>query len=222
MTMKIFSLSLAVVLVAHGLCMAADGAGLNDQTDKINYSLGFQIGGDFRRQGFELRPEILVKGIQDALAESDPLMPRQEMHETLVALKEKVMAQQKTRLEEVRSQDQKFLAANAQREGVFTLPSGLQYEKLVQGSGKTPETDDLVRVNFRGTDISGKEFTRGEGEEFKMANALPGLKEGLLLMQEGAKWRIFLPEELAYGDNTPLADRCVIFEVELLKVLPGP
>ena len=219
--MKTFCLTLLVLLIPGSTSLAAERVAPNDAVGEINYSLGFQIGEDFQRQGISLQSEMLVQGIQDALNKSKPLMTRQAMHETLVTLKKQVLAQQLDQRERNIKQEQDFLTANGRKEGVTTLPSGLQYQVLTEGAGATPQPDSTVRVNYRVTDISGKEFSRKDGEEFVVDKALPGLREALLLMREGAKWRLFIPEKLGYGENTTLADRTVIFDVELQKVLPG-
>ena len=219
--MKTFCLLLLLLLMPGSSCLAAERVAPSDATGEINYSLGFQIGEDFQRQGIPFQSEMLVQGIQDALEKSKPLMSRQAMHETLVTLKKQVVAQQLDQRERNLKQEQDFLADNSRKEGVTTLPSGLQYEVLTPGSGPIPQPDSTVRVNYRVTDISGKEFSRKDGGEFVVDKALPGLREALLLMREGAKWRLFIPEKLGYGENTALADRTVILDVELQKILPG-
>jgi FKBP-type peptidyl-prolyl cis-trans isomerase len=121
---------------------------------------------------------------------------------------------------------QAFLAENAKKEGVKTTASGLQYEVLTPGTGKSPKATDIVRVNYRGTTIDGKEFDssykRGEPIEFPLNGVIPGWTEGLQLMKEGAKYRFFIPPNLAYGlaGAGPLIgpNETLIFDVELLKV----
>lgn len=115
-----------------------------------------------------------------------------------------------------------FLSENAKKQGVTTTASGLQYEVLQEGQGAMPSATDTVTVNYRGTLIDGKEFDSGNGISFPLNRVIPGWTEGVQLMKEGAKYRFYIPSELAYGergagsDIPPNAD--LIFEVELVKV----
>lgn len=119
-----------------------------------------------------------------------------------------------------------FLAANGKKDGVKATASGLQYEVLTEGAGKSPKATDTVQVNYRGTTIDGKEFDssykRGEPIEFPLNGVIPGWTEGVQLMKEGAKYRFFIPSKLAYGSRGAGGaigpDETLIFEVELLKV----
>jgi FKBP-type peptidyl-prolyl cis-trans isomerase len=120
----------------------------------------------------------------------------------------------------------KFLKENAQKEGVKTLPSGLQYKVIHEGSGKTPKATDTVTVHYRGTLINGKEFdssySRGQPAEFPVNRVIAGWTEALQLMKEGSKWMLYIPSNLAYGSRGAGGDigpdETLIFEVELLKV----
>ena len=124
-------------------------------------------------------------------------------------------------------QAQAFLAANANKEGVQTLPSGLQYRVIQAGEGKTPGPGDNVRVQYRGSLIDGTEFdssyARGKPATFRVNKVIKGWQEALQLMQEGAKWELFIPPGLAYGERgRPKAippNSALIFEVELISVL---
>lgn len=209
---------------------AAEAPLLKDKTDKINYSVGYQIGGDFKKQKVTLSREALVKGIEDALAEkTTPLLSAEEMRTTLVELKKRIVTeeeqQQKAAVEQYRGEGREFLAANAQKNGVVTRPSGLQYKILREGSGRHPTLDDTVTVNYRGTQIDGKEFDSsfrtGKPATFPLSGVIPGWKEAIPLMQEGAKWQLFLPADLAFGERGPLADRTILYEVELISVQPA-
>lgn len=215
-----------------GVCRAEKGSGMELKTDKdrTNYSVGYQIGGDFKRQGVELSPDALVQGVRDALAEGKPLMSPEEMRNTLVKLEKKIDADdQKSRqqetVEKYGGEGREFLAGNAKKEGVVTLPSGLQYKVLKEGTGKRPTLADTVTVHYRGTLVDGTEFNssprEGKPAIIPLANVIPGWKEALPLMKEGAKWQLFIPADLAFGERGPLADRAVIYEIELLGVKPG-
>jgi FKBP-type peptidyl-prolyl cis-trans isomerase FklB len=199
---------------------------LTNQTDKINYSVGHQIGGDFKRQGVAINADALLKGIQDALSDSEPLIDKAEMTTTLIELKRRITLAEQARAKNIRAarraQDQAFLDENAKKAGVTTRPSGLQYKVLTPGSGTSPTLDDSVTVHYRGTLVDGSEFDSSQRNHqpatFPVRGVIAGWTEALQLMQEGAKWQLVVPHHLAYAERGPLAERALIFEVELLSI----
>jgi FKBP-type peptidyl-prolyl cis-trans isomerase FklB len=219
-----------VVVFLSGVCLAGDKPEIKNEKGKINYSIGYQIGGDFKRQGIDLDPDLIVKGIQDALAESKPLMTPQEMRKTLVDLKKKIVADQRKQQEEQGQKNLKigkaFLAKNAKKKGVVTLPSGLQYKVIKKGNGTSPKKTDSVTVDYRGTLLDGTEFDssykRGKPATFRVDGVIAGWTEALQLMKPGAKWELFIPAKLAYGGRGAgpriEPNSTLIFEVELIKV----
>jgi len=222
-----------VILSLAGACFAGEKAPITEPGDRINYSLGYQIGGDLKQQGMTISPEALLKGIDDALAGTEPRLSPEEMNSILLALKKNIenkqledrkLEQQKTN-EQYRVEGREFLAQNARKKEVVSLPSGLQYEVIRGGSGKSPRSYDTVKVHYRSTLLDGTEFDnsyRKKGPaEFRVDGVIAGWTEALQLMKEGAKWRIFVPADLAYGARSPLADRTVIFDIELISVEPG-
>ena len=219
-------LGVAVLVSSASLSVMAEELKLGDETARINYSLGYQIGGDFKRQGLEMNPAAVTKGIEDALSEAVPLMTPEEMQTTLTELKRKLVAQQKQKAEEqaakLQAESEQFLEENAKQEGVLITESGLQYQIIEPGAGKTPTPTDKVTVNYQGTLVDGKEFDssykRGKPVTFQLDGVVKGWTEGLQLIKEGGKIKLFLPPELAYGDRGPLAHRALIFDVELLSV----
>jgi FKBP-type peptidyl-prolyl cis-trans isomerase FklB len=207
---------------------AGDKAELEDDNARINYSLGYQIGGDLKRQQVEVNREALLQGIEDAVAGSEPAMSQAAMRAALIALKRKVMAQQHEAQAAAAKKNQEageaFLAANAKKDGVVGLPSGLQYRVLEPGSGRQPGADDTFTVHYRGTLIDGTEFdssySRNQPLTLRLDRVVPGWREALPLMREGAKWELFLPAKLAYGARgagkiPPYST--LIFEVELIS-----
>lgn len=216
-------------VLLDNMAWAIDAPELTSEMDKINYSVGYQIGGDFKKQGVELAPDQLVRGIKAALEETPPALPPEEMRTTLMALKKKITAEQenekKKAIENYMAEGETFLAKNANVEGVVTLASGLQYKILKDGTGKKPTLNDTVTVNYRATLIDGTEFDSSYRDDkpatIPLSNVIPGWKEALPLMKEGAKWLIFIPHRLAFGEKGPLADRTVIYEIELISVKPG-
>jgi len=219
-------LGVAALASSVSLIAMAEELKLEDETARINYSLGYQIGGDFKRQGLEMNPAAVTKGIEDALSEAVPLMTPEEMQTTLTELKRKLVAQQKQKAEEqaakLQAESEQFLEENAKQEGVLITESGLQYQIIEPGAGKTPTPTDKVTVNYQGTLVDGKEFDssykRGKPVTFQLDGVVKGWTEGLQLIKEGGKIKLFLPPELAYGDRGPLAHRALIFDVELLSV----
>ena len=218
-------LILSTALFAH-ICVAAEPLDLDTDTAKINYSVGYQIGGDFKLEGLEMQPEVVIRGIQDALSDATPLMTPEEMRTTMGELgkrkaekstREKYMAKIQYEKDAV-----EFLAANAKKEGVVTTASGLQYKVIEAGTGRTPKATDTVTVNYRGAFIDGKEFDssykRGKPASFRVDQVIPGWTEALQLMKEGAKWQLFIPYKLAYGEKGQLRHKALIFDVELLSI----
>ena len=226
-------MKLSIYLPAVLICMsaplsAAEDLKFEDETARINYSLGYQIGGDFKRQGVEMDAEAVVQGIRDALEGADPQMTPAQMKTTLMELKKKVVADQRKRGVENElkyiAEGKQFMQENANKEGVITTESGLQYKVIEPGSGKSPGPTDQVTVHYRGTFIDGKPFDSSYKKKkpatFAVNRVIKGWSEGLQLMKEGGKSQLFIPQNLAYGSRGPLAHRTLIFEVELLAVEP--
>ncbi len=216
-----------------GVGIAADKPEVKEEKDRISYSVGYQVGGDFKRQGVELNPELLVKGIQDAVSGAKPLLSQQEMNRTLVDLKKKIVADQREAQQKMGEKNladgKDFLSANGKKKGVVILPSGLQYKILSEGKGKSPGPADSVTVHYRGTLIDGTEFdssySRGKPATFQVNRVIAGWTEALQKMKEGAKWQLFIPPNLAYGERGAGSrigpNATLIFEVELISVQAG-
>ena len=217
----------ALVLLGGSPAAAEEALDLENETTRINYSLGYQIGGDFKRQGVELDPEAVVQGIRDALSGDQPRISEPAMRETLVQLKRKIVADQRARQAEAElkylAEGEKFLAENARKPGVMTTASGLQYRIVEEGQGKRPGPSDRVTCNYRGTLVNGNEFDKSGDEPatFRLDGVIKGWTEGLQLIGEGGKIQLFVPPGLAYGDRGPLAHRTLIFDVELISVQGG-
>ena len=211
------------------LCMAAEKPALKDTKDTESYSLGYQFGQSMKAQGLDLDMEVYMSGIQDALTGADPRLSQDEMRATVVDLQKRLAAVRQKELKEVADKNlaegKTFLEENKKKDGVITLPSGLQYKILAEGSGKTPKATDSVTVNYRGNLINGTEFDnsykRGQPTTFQVGNVIRGWTEALQVMKEGSKWQIFIPPQLAYGDRSagPVPpNSTLIFEVELISV----
>lgn len=215
------------MLVATG---AARGEPSEDPGARASYSLGHQIGLDLARQGRAVDIESLRRGLLDARAGRAPAIGDAERNALLVGLKRNIVATEREDrirgMSSLRRAGAAFLAENAHEEGVVELPSGLQYRVMRAGTGRRPGPDDRVTVRYRSTRLDGTAFhdsmrEAAEPETFRVRGLVPGLTEALQLMPEGSRWEIFLPPDLAFGRRGPLQDQTVIYDLELLAVLPA-
>jgi FKBP-type peptidyl-prolyl cis-trans isomerase FklB len=217
--MKLRLIVVLGVLFLVNQVQAQENLVLKNQKDKVSYIIGMNIGNDLKRQSIDINPKILAEGVQQALAGSKPLLTEQEIQETMMAFQKEMMAKQKER-------GDAFLAENKKKEGVKTLPSGLQYKVIKAGTGKKPKLNDTVMTHYRGTLIDGTEFDssykRGQPVSFLVSGVLPGWTEALQLMEEGAKWQLFIPSNLAYGERGAGGiigpNATLIFEIELVSI----
>ena len=203
---------------------------LKTQRDKVSYALGMSIGSNAHQGDVDLDPSIVARGLKDALAGGKTLMTQEEAQATLNQQKAEAQKKHEAKMqaagEENRKQGVEFLAANKTKEGVVTLPSGLQYKILKAGDGPKPASTDSVVCNYRGTLINGTEFDssykRGQPTTFPVSGVIKGWTEALQLMPVGSKWQLFVPADLAYGDrgagNDIGPNATLIFEVELLSI----
>jgi len=208
------------------VCAAAEKQVLTDEQDKVNYSIGYQVGTDFSRQGLALSRDALIRGMEDALSDTAALLSEEERNKLLVELKKRITAaEQQTEREQVEQRQregQEFLAANAKRDGVKTMASGVQYRILREGTGSMPGPADTVTLHYRSTRIDGQEFDssyrQGQPAQVRVDSLVPGLAESVQMMKEGGRWQIVLPPEQAYGRRGPMAYTTVIVDVELLSI----
>ncbi len=207
---------------------------LKTQKEKASYAIGMSIAGSLKRDSVEVDPAILLRGMKDALAGDKLMLTEEEARAAITELqkeaKEKKEAELKLAGEQNKKEGEAFLAENKSKEGVVTLPSGLQYKIEKQGDGPKPTTSDTVECNYRGTLINGKEFDssfkRGKPASFPVSGVIPGWTEILQLMPVGSKYQVFVPSELAYKGRAAGPDigpnSTLIFEVELLSIKEKP
>jgi len=236
MFMKRFILSAVAVSVLPVLGFAENKAGqdkssiqLKDLKDKASYSVGLNIGTNFKKQNVELNPDALLAGLKDALSGRKPLLNQTEIREVMTTWSKEMSEKQKEMADKNLASGQTFLAENSKKEGVKTTASGLQYKVLKEGSGPQPKASDSVTVDYRGTLIDGTEFDssykRGQPATFPVGGVIPGWTEALQLMKSGSKYQLFIPPKLAYGERAVGPDippnSTLIFEVELKGVQPA-
>ena len=202
---------------------------LKSQKEMVSYGIGVNIAKSFKKDEVEFDMDLLVKGMKDGLSGEKLLMPERDLRKVMNAfqgeLRRKAMTTHLIEADENRKKGEAFLAENKTRDGVVTLPSGVQYKILKAGDGKRPTDGDTVECYYRGTLLNGTEFDgteSGKPASLKLAMLTAGWKEALKLMPKGSKWQIFIPSELAYGSRGVGSDigpnETLVFEVALLDI----
>jgi FKBP-type peptidyl-prolyl cis-trans isomerase len=221
--MAVWGMALLAVMACEG-----EKKVLQTPKDKVNYGIGVSVARNFKLQGAEVEVDLVVKGLRDELSGKKLLISEDELRKTMTAyqneLRRKQMQEKKMAALDNRKEGDAFLAENKKKEGVVTLPSGLQYKILKAGEGKKPTAEDTVEVNYLGTFINGKEFdsSGGEPKTFKLAQVILGWREALQLMPVGSKWQLVVPPELAYAERglgqVIMPNTTLIFELELVGI----
>jgi FKBP-type peptidyl-prolyl cis-trans isomerase FklB len=204
---------------------------LETQTDKVSYSIGLNIGQNMKRDSIKINADALLRGILDAsLDSSGRLMTEAQIQETMTAFQQEMQKKQQESArvagEKNRGEGDAYLANNAKKPGVVTLPSGLQYRIITQGTGKKPLATSTVSTHYVGRLINGTEFDssvkRGQPATFPCNGVIKGWTEALLLMPVGSKWELVIPPALAYGEagagGVIPPNAVLVFEVELLSI----
>jgi FKBP-type peptidyl-prolyl cis-trans isomerase FklB len=187
---------------------------LKTEMDKVSYAIGVQLATNFKKQGIDIKIDKFVQGIKDATAGKKLELTEAEIQQTMMSFSQRMRAQQQEKQKADAAKNiaagKAFLAANAKKEGVKVLPSGLQYKVIKKGTGKTPTAADKVKTNYRGTLIDGKEFD----SSYKSGKPVD--------MKEGGKWELYIPSNLAYGERGNRGipgNSTLIFEIELLEIV---
>ena len=213
---------------------SATATALTTRTQKFSYALGMDIGSkvgpSLKKQSVEVDPNLVSQGLKDAMSGAKTRLTEQEAQAVLTEMQAEVNKQRQEQAQKAaaanKSEGEAFLAANKAKEGVVTLPSGLQYKILKEGTGPKPTPSDTVVCNYRGTLINGTEFDssakHGEAAKFGVGQVIKGWTEALQLMPVGSKWQLFVPSSLAYGERGAGGDigpdATLIFDVELLSI----
>jgi FKBP-type peptidyl-prolyl cis-trans isomerase len=231
--MKSAFVVVAGILLLSSQALRAEDRALDSQRDKVSYTIGVFSGNNLKKQSIDIDPDIMAKGIKDSLSGGKMLLTDQEMSEVMDALQKEMTIKQSEKrnvlAEKNKKEGEDFLAENKTKEGVKTLPSGVQYKVVKEGTGKNPKVTDGVVAHYRGTLIDGTEFDssyqRNEPATFKLDQVIKGWTEAVVLMKEGSKWQIFIPSNLAYGENGagPIGPNAtLVFDVELIKIISDP
>ena len=224
--MKVKMIVIVGILFLVSQVNAQENLVLKSQKEKVSYIIGMEIGSNLKKQLADVDSTILAKGIQDALTDRKPLLTEKEIQETMAAFQKEMMVKQTEVAKKNKAEGEAFLSENKKKEGVKALPSGLQYKVIKAGTGKKPKSNDTVTAHYRGTLINGTEFDssykRGQPVSFQVSGVIPGWTEALQLMEVGAKWQLFIPSNLAYGEQGAGRDigpnATLIFEVELVSI----
>ena len=227
MKTKTIALTLLTGLLTASAALAAETNQFKSDKEKLSYALGMNIGTSLKNANFEVDLDVLTQEIRDAMAGLPPKMNEQDARQAITSYQ---MEKRKQMLEKNKKEGEEFLAANKSKAGVIELPNGLQYKVLAEGSGDSPKPEDTVEVNYRGTSIDGTEFDSnaksGKPATFAANRVIPGWTEALTRMKPGAKWQLFIPSNLAYGERgSPpkiQPNSVLLFDVELLSFKPAP
>jgi FKBP-type peptidyl-prolyl cis-trans isomerase FklB len=221
---------MASVFLFAGQIWAAEGVALKTKKDKVSYAIGVNVGKGMQQESLEIDPDIFAKGLKDGMTGAKMAMPDEEMRQVMTAFQKEMAEKQAVKVKAIAEKNKKegetFLAANKKKDGVKTLPSGLQYKVIKEGTGQTPKSTDAVTTNYRGTLIDGTEFDssyrRGQPAKFPVSGVIPGWTEALQLMKVGSTWQLFIPSNLAYGErgagNIIGPNATLIFDIELISI----
>lgn len=228
-------MKMKLVAAAIGLAMstaiaANDKVSLQTETDKLSYSIGSDLGKNFKKQGITINAEVMAAGITDGMKGGPLLLTEQQMKDVLTKFQKDLMAKRTVefnkKADENKAKGEAFLAQNKTKPGVVTLPSGLQYKIVKPGTGVKPTKEDTVTVEYTGRLIGGEVFDStektGKPATFKLSQVIPGWIEALQLMPAGSTWEVYVPANLAYGPRSvggPIGpNETLVFNIHLLSV----
>ncbi len=206
---------------------------LDTSKNRISYTIGVNIGQDFKSQNMDVDPDLLLMGLKDTLSGKELQLTEEEMVQEIQNFQQEMQAKMAAEMEEKAAENkasgEAFLAENAKQEGVVVTESGLQYKIIEPGQGDSPGPADVATVHYRGTLIDGTQFDssydRGQPASFPVGGVIAGWSEALQLMKPGAKWQLSIPAELAYGERGAGQDigpnSTLLFDVELISVEQG-
>lgn len=232
---------LSILLLGLSACSKCSNGGagsvkagdLKTEIEKVSYILGYSTGKSFGEQSVDVNVDLFMKGLKEGLTKDSkaaPVMTEDQMRETMTSFRTTLMEKRKKDMEESGKKNLKegeeFLTKNKTKEGVVTLPSGLQYKVVKAGTGEKASKDDSVTVEYTGTLLDGKTFdstkTRGKPATFSVGTTIPGMSEALQLMPVGSTWELYIPANLAYGAQGAGSaigpNQALVFNVEVVSV----
>lgn len=223
-------LSALIIAVSATAVMTASAAEIKTQKQKLSYTIGFQIGNNLKKSGVPVEEQALTQAIKDVLSGAKPKLSPEEMQSALTTYRAERMKEEAASAQKNLKAGEAFMAKNKQKKGVKTLPSGVQYEVIKAGKGAMPKSSDVVEVNYRGTLLNGKEFdsskAHGKPAVFPVGAVIKGWQDAVTHMKVGAKWKVWIPADLAYGERgaPPVIgpNETLAFEIELLDIKKKP
>jgi FKBP-type peptidyl-prolyl cis-trans isomerase FklB len=219
------------ILLAANTVLASETLELKTSKEKVSYAIGMDMGNSLKKNGVDINPDVLARAIKDVLTDQKTQITNQEAVTILTGLQEEMQGKRQEAMkvlgEKNKNEGAAFLVENMKKEGVKTLPSGLQYKVITEGKGKSPSATDTVTVQYTGRLVDGTEFDssykRGQAATFAVNGVIKGWSEALQLMKEGSKWQLYLPPNLAYGETGTVGgpigpNATLIFDVELVSL----
>ena len=226
MTKKVITVSAILFLLTASIsCKRGD---MSSDKGKYSYAIGMQIGNNIKRQNIDLDLDSMKDGIQDALSGAKSKITEEDIKNAMKTLNKRMRGDKNdtTDIMKTKKEGEDYLNSNKAKNGVNVTKSGLQYEIMKTGTGPTPRVDETVRVHYRGTLVNGTEFDssfkRNQPAEFQVNRVIPGWTEALQLMNKGAKFKLSIPSNLAYGEDGTSGipgNSVLIFDVELLDIV---
>ena len=215
-------------IVACSQTNSVDDVKLITKVDSVSYGIGLDIGKSFKIQEIEFEPEVLLSGILHAVADTS-LLTEEQVKSVMIAFQNEMRDKQQNKMqieaEKNKAEADAFFAENKNKEGVISLPNGLQYKVITSGSGKSPKLSSTVKVHYAGRLIDGTEFDssykRGAPYETKLTSVVKGWTEILQIMKVGDKWEVYIPSELGYGQRGSQSigpNSALIFVMELVSI----
>nr|AAD24965.1 macrophage infectivity potentiator [Candidatus Legionella jeonii] len=224
------STTMAASAAPDAATTASSATSLTTDMDKLSYSIGADLGKNLKKQGIDISPAAMAKGLQDGISGGQLLLTEQQMKDVLNKFQKDLMARRTAdfnkKAEENKTKGDSFLNQNKGKDGVVSLPSGLQYKVIQKGDGAKPSKEDTVTVDYTGTLLDGQVFDTtektGKPATFKVSQVIPGWTEALQLMPAGSTWEVFVPAGLAYGPRSvggPIGpNETLIFKIHLISV----
>jgi FKBP-type peptidyl-prolyl cis-trans isomerase len=223
------SLMTSAVIVAWTPVALAQSLELNNDKERLGYAFGVQIAQNMKSSNLqdEVSVEAITAAIKDVFENAELRMTPEAMQNAQAKFQQKMQAQLASLLQENAQRSRAFIEANKAQEGVITTPTGLQYQVLVEGTGRQPLSSDTVRVHYQGRVATTGEqfdssFERGAPADFPVSGVIPGFSEGLQLMKAGSRFTLYIPPELAYGENGPPSigpNQALIFDIEFIEII---